>query len=117
MVAYVFRAENTVTKKTYIGKYFSVRFDKKYIGNDPGVLADAEKYGADKFIVNMIVACETVKDCEMAYSRIIKDNNATTDESFYNCEKKITSKKATEVVEDAPVEKPKKTRKKKVVEE
>ena len=101
MVAYIFKAENTVTGKTFIGKNLSVRFDKTYIGNNPGVVSDAEKYGADKFIVNMLRACETVKDCDMAYDCIIKDYNATNDEKFYNF--------------DTPAEKPvKRTRKKKV---
>lgn len=105
MVGYIFRAENTVTKKTYIGKYYSVRFDKKYIGNDSGVLSDAEKYGRDKFIVNMIRACETVKDCDAGYELILKELNAKSDEHYYNYE--------------APVEKEviKKPRKKKVVDE
>lgn len=119
MVGYIFKAENTVTKKIYIGKYLSVRFDKKYIGNDPGVLEDVKTYGADKFIVNMLKACETVKDCDMAYDAFIKAYNAKSDINYYNCEKKATPKpkKEQKIVEDAPIvveEKPKKSRKKKV---
>lgn len=111
MVGYIFKAENTVTKKIFIGKYLSVRFDKKYIGNNPDVLADAEKYGADKFIVNMLKACETVKDCEFSYNVILKELNAENDEKFYNAKPKdaVVSK------DEEPV-KPKRTRKKKVVE-
>lgn len=110
MVGYIFKAENTVNKKVYIGKYYSVRFDKKYIGNAPGVVSDVEKYGADKFIVNMLKACETVKDCDLAYDAILKDYNAKNDEKFYNFEPKVS---------DLPeAEKPvKRTRKKKVIEE
>ena len=125
MIGYIFKAENTVTKKIYIGKYLSVRFDKKYVGNDPGVLEDVKTYGADKFIVNMLKACETVKDCEMAYDAFIKAYNAKNDINYYNCEKK-EEKKTTpkpkkeekKVVEEAPAveEKPKKSRKKKVEE-
>lgn len=105
MVGYIFRAENTVTKKTYIGKYLSVRFDKKYVGNNPGVLYDVNKYGADKFIVNMIKACETVKDCDLAYDVILKELGAKSDERYYNFESQS---------EEVPK---KKSRKKKVVEE
>lgn len=90
MVGYIFKAENTITKKVYIGKYLSVKFDKKYVGNEPGVLSDVEKYGADKFIVNMLKACETVKDCGMAYDLILKDYNAKNDEKFYNFEQKVS---------------------------
>ena len=99
MVGYIFKAENTVTKKTYIGKYLSVRFNKKYVGNNPGVLSDVKKYGLDKFIVNMIKACETVKDCDFSYDVILKELNAKNDESFYNFEPKedTTSKNDTPV--------------------
>jgi len=110
MIGYIFKAENTVTKKTYIGKYLSVSFNKKYLGDNPGVLADAEKYGADKFIVNMLKACETVKDCDFSYDVILKELNAKNDEKFYNFEPKDA---------DVPeAEKPvkKRTRKKKVEE-
>lgn len=94
MVAYIFKAENSVTKKIYIGINNSVRFDKTYIGNNPGVLSDAQRYGTDKFTVNMIMACETVKDCEMAYKLILKDYNAKNDSKFYNCEKAEPAKKS-----------------------
>lgn len=104
MIGYIFKAENTVTGKVYIGKLLSVRFDKHYIGDNPGVISDAEKYGADKFIVNMIKVCETVKDCDMAYDRILDEYNAKHDEKFYNFEGKT---------EEAPV---KRTRRKKAVE-
>ena len=101
MVAYIFRAENTVTKKTYIGKNLSVKFDKHYVGEDPGVLSDVQNYGNDKFIINMIKACETVKECDMAYAEIVKELGADKDENYYNCkpeqaeaEKKSRKKKA-----------------------
>lgn len=108
MIGYIFKAENTVSGKSYIGKFLSVKFNKKYLGDNPDVLADAEKYGADKFIVNMLKACETVKDCEMAYTSILKDYNAENDEKFYNFKQKV---------QDVPdAEKPaKKSRKKKAV--
>lgn len=116
MVGYIFKAENAVTKKVYIGKYYSVRFDKKHIGDNPGVISDAEKYGADKFTVNMIKACETVKDCDYCYEQILKELNAKSDINYYNCEKAPATK--TEATEEK-AEKPKKTRstKKKAVKE
>lgn len=88
MVGYIFKAENTVTKKIYIGKNLSVKFDKKYLGDNPGVILDAEKYGTDKFIINMIRACESVKECDLAYDNILKEFNAKNDEKFYNFEQK-----------------------------
>ena len=111
MVGYIFKAENTVTGKIYIGKFLSVKFNKKYLGNNPGVISDAEKYGADKFIVNMIKVCETVKDCEMAYTAILKEYNAENDEKFYNFKPKVQDVPKDE----KPAKKPRK--KKAVVEE
>lgn len=110
MVGYIFKAENTVTRKTYIGKYLSVRFDKTHVGDNPGVIADVEKYGADKFIVNMLKACETVKDCEISYRAILSEFNAKNDEKFYNFESKDAD--VPEVEKSAK----KRTRKKKVEE-
>lgn len=115
MLGYIFCAENTVTKKKYIGKNYSVLFNKKYIGKDSSVLSDAEKYGTDKFIVNMIMACETVKECDFHYDRIIKELNADTDINYYNC--KVESEPESEPVAEVVEEKPKKSRKKKVAEE
>lgn len=116
MVGYIFKAENSVTKKTYIGKYLSVSFNRKYIGDNPGVLADVEQYGANTFTVSMIKAFETVKDCEMAYAEFVKA--VKNDENYYNCEKKAKAKKDKPIFEEETiVEKPKKSRKKKVVEE
>ena len=115
MVGYIFKAENAVTKKTYIGKYLSVTFNRKYIGDNPDVLADAKTYGMHTFTVSMIKAFENVKDCEMAYNEFVQ--SIKNDTNYYNCEKKVTPKKSVETVDEAPVEKPKKSRKKKVVEE
>lgn len=102
MVGYIFRADNTATGKHYFGKYYSVKFDKTYLGDNPGVLEDVKKYGKDKFIVQMIVACETVKECDSKYESILAQFNVKNDENWYNYEPKT---------ETAPV---KKTRKKKV---
>lgn len=116
MVGYIFKAENSVTKKTYIGKYLSVSFNRKYIGDNPGVIADVEQYGANTFTVSMIKAFETVKDCEMAYAEFVKA--VKDDENYYNCEKKAKAKEDKPIFEEETiVEKPKKSRKKKVVEE
>ena len=109
MIGYVFVVENTETHRKFIGKTFSVRFNAKYFGDNLGVLADVEKYGADKFTVKMLRAAETVKECEMAYDAFIEDAKALTDSNYYNCEQAETS-----VVEE---EKPKKRTRKKKVEE
>ena len=104
MVAYIFRADNSVTGKHYFGKNYSVKFNDKYLGDNPGVLSDVEKYGADKFTIQMIRACETVKECDFVYESLLEQFGVKTNADWYNCE-------------SVSEEKPKKTRKKKVVEE
>lgn len=113
MIGYVFEVENKENNKKYIGKYFSVRFDAKYLGDNPGVLADVEKFGADKFTVKMLRAAETVQECEVAYNAFLEDAKALTDSNYYNCEKAVKTE-PTEVEEEKPK---KRTRKKKVIEE
>lgn len=108
MYGYIFIVENTVNDKKYIGKFASVKFNRKYLGDNSKLLADVEKYGADKFTSKMLRACETKPEFDWMYNQFLAEFKALEDSKFYNCEK------AEVTVE---VEKPKKGRKKKVVEE
>lgn len=105
MVGYIFIAENKVNGKKFIGKKYSVSFDRKYFGDNPGLISDLETQSSNDFTVRMIRACETVKECDFIYDYILKENNALSDPSFYNC---------SDAVEDAPK---KKRSRKKAVEE
>ena len=102
MVGYVFLAECKQNGKKIIDKNLSVKFDKKYLGNNPGVILDLAKYGVDNFTVTMLRAAETVKDCEILLSAFIDENNALSDPQYYNCN--ITETK------DEPVKKSRKKR-------
>ena len=106
MYGYIFVVANTVNDKKYVGKYASVKFSKKYFGDNPTLLADVKKYGADKFTVRMIRACETKAEFDWMYNQFLAEFKALEDSNFYNCEKT-----------EEPVEKPKRSRKKKVIEE
>lgn len=106
MYGYIFITVNTENHKEYIGKFASVRFSAKYLGDkdNPSLKADIEKYGADKFVAKMVRACETKIELEKMYETFIEGYNALSDNKFYNCQQSEEAK-------------PKKTRKKKVVEE
>lgn len=108
MYGYIFIVENTVNNKKFLGKFASVNFNRKYLGDNPMLLSDVEKYGADKFTARMIRACETKPEFVLAYNQFLAEYKALEDSNFYNCSK---------IVEEVPVEKPKKSRKKKVIEE
>ena len=107
MYGYIFVVANTVNDKKYVGKYASVKFNKKYFGDNSALLADVKQYNADKFTIRMLRACETKAELDWMYNQFLAELNALEDSSFYNCEK----------TEEVPVEKPKRGRKKKVVEE
>ena len=109
MIGYIFKAENSTTHKTYIGKNYSVKFNKNFLGDDPDVLSDVGKFGIDKFTVTMLQACETVKECDYFYGQTLLALNAESDPAYYNC-------KESEIVEPVVETKSKKTRKKKDVE-
>lgn len=108
MIAYIFRADNSVTGKHYFGKHYSVKFDKNFLGDNPGVIADAEKYGKDKFTVQMIAVFESVKECDRMYESILEQFNAKSSVDYYNFEGKSVSDENN---------RPKKSRKKRMIEE
>ncbi len=110
MYGYIFLTENIKTGKKFIGKFASVGFDKKHLGDNPGLISDVEKYGAENFTVKMLRACESKQYYDMAYDAFIKEYCALTDSKYYNCEKPANEKK---IETDEPV---KKSRKKKVEE-
>ena len=95
MVGYIFEVTNKKTGETYLGKNYSVAFNKNYFGED--AMPAVEKYGKSFFDVKMI----------MPYDRIEQ-----LDEVFADMQK--SRKPAEKEVEEAPVEevKPKRRRKK-----
>ena len=111
MYGYIFLAECKSNGKKFIGKFASVKFNKLYFGDNPGLISDVEKYGKENFTVKMIRACETAPEYEMAYDMFLNQYNALTDSNFYNYVESDTGDDAGSDVA------PKKRRRKKVVEE
>lgn len=98
MFGYIFETTNTKTGKTYFGKRYAVKFDKKFFGDSEEIKADIEKYGTDAFTVKMIMPYDEQKDLDCAFT------------IYERVEPKIDKK--AEKVEEV---KPKTTRKKKQV--
>lgn len=83
MVAYIFETENKVTGKKFIGRNLRVSFDKKYLGDNPELASDVEKYSRDKFTVKMLRACETVKESDILLDMFTKE--VENNPEYYNC--------------------------------
>ena len=103
MFGYIFEVTNKKTGETYLGKRYSVKFDKDYLGedDDKDLATAVDKYGKSTFEAKMI----------MPY-----DTQVVLDSTFADMTK---SRKKAKPVETEPVEeKPAKTtRKKKSAEE
>lgn len=78
MLGYIFETTNKQTGETYIGKRYSVRFDKDYFGEaDNKDLAIAiEKYGKPSFEVKMIRPFEGKNEIDDCYNRLCKENKS-----------------------------------------
>lgn len=107
MFGYIFETTNIKTGDVYIGKKYSVAFDKNYLGEDmnDGLAVAIEKYGRPAFVVKMKMPYESKEQIDAVYEALTKKAEPK--------KKVVVSEK--EVVE----EKPKTTRKKraKAVEE
>ena len=107
MYGYIFEVVNKQTGDRFIGKRYSVSFDKNYFGEefDKALAQAVEKYGRPSFEARMIMPYE---------EPVVLD---TVFEEMQKMQKKPTKKKEVET-EEAPVEeKAPKKRTKKTVEE
>ncbi len=111
MIGYIFLTENIAKDKKFIGKYASVKYDAKYIGDDIELLKDLQQGGPGVFRTRMLRACETLRELEQTYEKYLDEYNARTDGSYYNYvvdelekreKSKDESKKAKEKVDDVP---------------
>lgn len=93
MVGYIFKVTNKRTGETFIGKNYSVAFNKNYVGEE--VEPEIQKYGISAFEVKMIMPYERIDQLDDAFEEMKK------------------SQKKVVIKEEEPVEeKPKKRRKK-----
>ena len=99
MYGYIFETTNVNTGETYLGKRYSVKFDKKFFGIDESII---EKYGKEAFTVKMVRAFEEQEVLDYVFDEMMKARKP--------------AKKEAPVVEEKE-EKPRKKRTKAVEEE
>lgn len=99
MYGYIFETTNVNTGETYLGKRYSVKFDKKFFGIDESII---EKYGKEAFTVKMVRAFEEQEVLDYVFDEMMKARKP--------------AKKEAPVVEEKE-EKPRKKRAKAVEEE
>ena len=99
MYGYIFETTNKNTGETYIGKRYSVKFDKKFFGIDESLI---EKYGKDAFTVKMVRAFEEQEVLDYVFNEMMKARKPV---------KKVEEKKEEPKVEEPKEEvKPRKKR-------
>lgn len=69
MYGYIFETTNKNTGETYIGKRYSVKFDKKFFGIDESLI---EKYGKEAFTVKMVRAFEEQEVLDYVFDEMMK---------------------------------------------
>jgi len=77
MIGYIFETTNKVTGKKYLGKRYSVAFDKKFLGDMDDLAKDIEKYGRPSFEVKMIWPYESVEDLDNAFENMTIERKQT----------------------------------------
>lgn len=69
MYGYIFETTNVNTGETYLGKRYSVKFDKKFFGIDESLI---EKYGKEAFTVKMVRAFEEQEVLDFVFDEMMK---------------------------------------------
>lgn len=110
MYGYVYLTENLTNGKKYIGEYRAVTYNRKYFGDNPDLLADIQKEGEAKFSTRMLMPYESEKELVAGKEYWL---NEYKDSNLYNGGNKSV-KKTEDNSEDV---KPKRSRKKKDVDE
>lgn len=101
MFGYIFETTNKKTGKTYLGKRYSVKFDKNFLGVDNALI---EKYGKENFSVKMIRAFEEQEVLDWVFDDMTKSNESV-EPKVEPVEPKVenenkTRKKRTKAVEE-----------------
>ena len=104
MFGYIFETTNKKTGKTYLGKCYSVKFDKNLLGVDNALI---EKYGKENFSVKMIRAFEEQEVLDWVFDDMTKStkSNESVEPKVEPVEPKVenenkTRKKRTKAVEE-----------------
>lgn len=74
MIGYIFETINKKTGEKYLGKRYSVAFDKKYFGEEENerLAKDIEKYGRPSFESQMIMPYESLDVLNEAFKSMSK---------------------------------------------
>ena len=75
MIGYIFETTNNKTGEKYLGKRYSVSFDKKYLGEDDNeaLAKSIEKFGRPAFEVKMIMPYESRAEIDNAFEAMNKE--------------------------------------------
>lgn len=98
MYGYIFETTNVNTGETYLGKRYSVKFDKKFFGIDESII---EKYGKEAFTVKMVRAFEEQEVLDYVFNEMMKARKPIKKEAPVVEEKEEKPrKKRTKAVEE-----------------
>ena len=85
MFGYIYITTNTVNGKKYIGQHKASEFKgNEYLGSGKILKQAIEKYGEDKFIVEMLHSCESREELNEMEEYYIQKYNAQKSSMFYN---------------------------------
>lgn len=114
MYGYIFETTNKQTGETYLGKIYSVAFNKNFLGDSEELAKAIEKYGRTSFEVRMIMPYESPEQLDAAFEEMQAERKPKPKKKVEEpkAEKKVEEPKE-EPVEEKPVKK-KSTRTKQV---
>lgn len=97
MFGYIFETTNKKTGETYLGKCYSVKFNKNLLGVDNALI---EKYGKENFSVKMIRAFEEQEVLDWVFDDMTKSNKPVSNEPVESKVENKPRKKRTKAVEE-----------------
>lgn len=87
MIGYIYKTTNTVNNKIYVGQHHAAEYDGRYIGSGAILHKAVDKYGREKFINEMLEACNTEEELHKKEEYWITTLNARDQKIGYNIAK------------------------------
>ena len=81
---YIYKTTNLISKKQYIGQHISDTLDPSYLGSGVALTLAVQKYGKEKFQVEVLQWCEDQKDLNYWERALIELYGAAENNMFYN---------------------------------
>lgn len=63
---YIYKTTNLINNKIYIGKSYKNEFDQTYYGSGKILLKAIEKYGREKFVIEVLKYCDSEDDLNLS---------------------------------------------------